>query len=343
MARFRTETQTHLVLMPTIAPLDLDGHCLVAAFLGEVPVFGLASGTVFRLDHGTHSHELHDGLIATAMSHDGQSLQTGGEDGKVMSLTGDGVVSEIRGPSRKWVNAIAAGPQGALAWAEGKTAILRTSDGKTKEMNEARTVEALTFAPKGMRVALARYNGVSLHWGAGSAAPSNLEWNGAHSSVTFSPDGRFLVTSMQENALHGWKLDSKPGQDMKHMRMTGYPAKIRSLSWSRRGHWLASSGAPSAIVWPFSAKDGPMGKAPMELGYRGDTMVTCVACHPAEEMVAIGYADGMVLAVRLADSKEALLRRPGSGPISSMGWNSNGRLLAFGSEAGDCGVIDIAG
>ena len=80
---------------------------------------------------------------------------------------------------------------------------------------------------------------------------------------------------MQENALHGWKL-----ADAKHMRMTGYPAKVKSLSWSAKGKWLASSGAPAAIVWPFQGKDGPMGKAPLELGTRGDTMVTCVACHP---------------------------------------------------------------
>ena len=51
----------------------------------------------------------------------------------------------------------------------------------------------------------------------------------------------------------------------------------------------------------------------------------------------------MVLAVRFADAKEVLLRRPGKGAITSMTWNVNGQRLAFGSEAGDCGVIDIAG
>jgi WD40 repeat protein len=118
---------------------------------------------------------------------------------------------------------------------------------------------------------------------------------------------------------------------------------VKSLSWSNKGKWLASSGAPSAIVWPFSGKDGPMGKAPLELGQRADTMVTCVACHPVEELVAIGFGDGMVLAVRIADSKEALLRRPGKGAVTSLAWNKPGRLLAFGTQAGDCGVVDIAG
>ncbi|MBW3096378.1 WD40 repeat domain-containing protein [Pseudohoeflea coraliihabitans] len=329
--------------MPTVAPLDLDGHVLAAAFLGDVPVYGVADGTVVRLDHGIHRHELHDGLLAAAVSPDGDRLISGGEDGKVMTLSADGMLTEIRGPARKWVNAVAFGPRGTVAWSEGRAATVLTADGTHREFSEPRTIEGLAFAPKGLRIALARYNGVSLAFVAGNAAPLDLEWKGAHSAVTFSPDNRFLVTTMQENALHGWKLDGKHGDEARHMRMTGYPAKIRSFSWSKKGHWLVTSGAPSAIAWPFQGKDGPMGKAPMELGLRSDTMVTSVACHPREELVAIGYADGMVLAVRLADSKEALLRRPGKGAISMLAWNPAGRLLAFASEAGDCGVIDIAG
>ena len=53
--------------------------------------------------------------------------------------------------------------------------------------------------------------------------------------------------------------------------------------------------------------------------------------------------DGMILAVRIADNKEALLRRPGKGAITSLAWSSTGKLLAFASEAGDCGVVDITG
>ena len=143
---------------------------------------------------------------------------------------------------------------------------------------------------------------------------------------------------MQENALHGWKL-----ADGKHMRMTGYPAKVKSLSWSAKGKWLASSGAPAAIVWPFPAKDGPMGKAPLELGTRGNAMVTASPATRPQEVVAIGYDDGMIMAVRFADAKEVLLRRPGKGAITAMMWDDEERRIAFGSEAGDCGVVDIAG
>lgn len=323
--------------MPTVAPLDLDGHCLAAHFLGQVPFFALADGTVHRLDGGHKTSEAHDGLLSVAVDPSRDGLVTSGEDGRVCRIVSDGTVAELAAIPRKWMTAVASGPQGAIAFASGRTAWVKLADGRLREFQHERSVEGLAFAPKGMRLAVARYNGVTLHWAATDGKPVELEWKGAHIGVIFSPDGRFLVTSMQENALHGWRLE-----DARHMRMTGYPAKVKGWSWSVKGKWLATTGAPAAIIWPFAGKDGPMGKAPLELGLRADQMVTSVACHPSEEIAAIGYSDGMVLAVRFADQKEVLLRRPGKGGITSMDWDKEGRRVAFGSDQGDCGVIDIS-
>lgn len=322
--------------MPTVAPFDLDGHCLAAAFVGGVPHFALAEGGVHRPDGG--AARLHDGMLCVAVSEDRASLVTGGEDGRVMRLSADGTATELATAGRKWITAVATGPSGAVAFAVGRDATVLMPDGSRKTLAHARAAEGLAFAPKGLRLAVARYNGVTLHFPAADGRPSELEWAGAHGAVTFSPDGDYVVTSMQENALHGWRL-----ADGRHMKMTGYPAKVKSLSWSAKGRWLASSGAPAAIVWPFHGKDGPMGKAPLELGTRGDTMVTAVACHPAEDMVAIGYADGMILAARFSDGREAVLRRGGDGAVTSLDWDRAGARLAFGSAAGDCGVVDITG
>lgn len=323
--------------MPTVAPLDLAGHCVAAAFVSNVPVFAMADGAIHRLDHGHKTEQAHDGLLCAAVSLDGKSLVTGGEDGKVVASRADGSTETLAEIDRKWITSIAAGPQDAVAFGSGRKAYFRARDGKQKELDHARSVEGVAFAPKGMRIAVARYNGVTLHFPLTEGKPAELEWAGAHTGVTFSPDGAFLVTSMQENALHGWRI-----ADGKHMRMSGYPAKVKSMSWSAKGKWLASSGAPAAIVWPFQTKDGPMGKAPLELGTRGNLMVTSVACHPVDDIMAIGYADGMILACRFADQKEVLLRRAGKGAISSMTWDAEGRRLAFGSEEGDCGVVDIS-
>jgi WD40 repeat protein len=324
--------------MPTVAPLDLDGHCIATAWLGSIPVFAMADGTVHRLEDGHKTAEAHDGLLVAERSLDGKTLVTGGEDGRVCNVAADGTVAELGNMGRKWITAIAAGPRGAVAYGSGRVACVRLPDGAVIELQHPRSVEGLAFAPKGLRIAVARYNGATLHFPAAAGKPVELEWAGAHTAATFSPDGNFLVTAMQENALHGWKL-----ADGKHMRMAGYPAKVKSFSWSAKGRWLASSGAPAAIVWPFQTKDGPIGKAPVELGTRGDAMVTAVNFHPTDDVVAIGFADGMVLAGRVADQKEILLRRGDNGAITALTWDDEGRRIAFGSETGDCGVIDVAG
>lgn len=330
--------------MPTLAPLDIGEHCVFAGFINETPVFAASDGKVHRLDHGHKVSESHDGLLAARKSYDDSHLITSGEDGKIITHHESGETQEMASlGDMKWITTIASGPNNTLGFSLGRKAQVILTDGTVREFDEERTVEAIAFAPKGLRVAFARYNGVSLHWVNNQTPPIELLWDGAHLDVTFSPNGKFLVTSMQENALHGWKLESKQNGDDRHMRMTGYPAKVKSWSWSNRGKWLATSGAPAAIVWPFSGKDGPMGKAPLELGTRGDTMVTHVSCHPSEDVVAIGYADGMILAARFEEEGEALLRRGGNAPISSMNWHNNGRLLCFGTESGECGLIDIAG
>lgn len=322
--------------MPTIAQFDLDSHCLLSGFLDDQPVFVSASGEVTLLGDKQKVVEAHEGIASAALAEDKKSVITGGEDGRICRITGDALCYELAHHKNKWITSVAAGPHNAYAFGFSRTAWADGGDG-LREFDHERSVEDLAFAPKGLRFAVARYNGVTLHWLGADSKPTELTWKGAHFAVTFSPDNRYVISSMQENALHGWRLS-----DEQHLRMSGYPAKVKSWSWSAKGKWLATSGAPAAIVWPFQAKDGPMGKAPLELGTRADAMVTCVCCHPEEDIVAAGFNDGMILFIRFNDGKEVLLRRPGKGAISTMAWDNKGYRLAFGAESGEAGIIDIS-
>lgn len=322
--------------MPTIQEFPLGAFVVEAAFLGETPVFALGNGLVRRVNGNiAEPTPVHDGAVLEATVTGDGRLLSGGDDGVVGLTAADGTVEKFSPPQKKWIDHVAAGPNGAIAYSAGKQAIIRTADGKERVFEEKRSVGGLAFAPKGLRIAIARYDGVTLRYGTESAAPVELVWKGAHLGVIFSPDGKYLVTSMQENALHGWRLG-----DGKDMRMTGYPAKPRSLSWSVKGRFLASSGAPAAILWPFHFKDGPMGRQPLQLGAR-DAIVTRVACHPREELLAIGYQDGQVSSVRFDDIRDVVYRRPGGSPVSSMAWDKNGTRLVFGCEDGGSGIVTL--
>jgi WD40 repeat protein len=325
--------------MPTIQDFPFGAFVVEAAFLGDTAVYALGDGTVRRAAgpaaEGGHVHA--GAILAATPSLDGKVLITGGDDGLVAATDAAGRAVKLAEKPRKWIDHVAAGPAGTVAFASGRQAFVKLTDGRERCFDHARAVGGIAFAPKGLRLAVARYEGVTLWWAGTEAEPTQFAWKGAHIGVTFSPDGRNLVTIMQESALHGWRLD-----DGRDMSMTGYPTKPRSLSWSAKGRFLASSGANAAILWPFHYKDGPMGRQPLQLGAR-EELVTRVACHPSEEIVAVGYRDGMVLAVRLGDSEEALLRRPGGGPVSALAWDRSGGRLAFGTEEGAAGIVDIAG
>ncbi|MEM9732776.1 MAG: WD40 repeat domain-containing protein [Pseudomonadota bacterium] len=326
--------------MPTIAPYDFDCHVEWAGFINDDPVFALADGTVHFPLGSQKTVSAHDGLLTATLSPDAKSLVTGGEDGRICRVS-EGAAETIAEKPGKWIDMVACGPGNAVAYGAGRT-VWTLVDDKERCFEHERAVEGVTFAPKGLRIACARYNGVTLHWVSQRAKPVDLHWDGAHTGVTYSPNGRYVVTTMAENALHGWRLDDHKLGDGKHMRMSGYPAKPKSLSWSPKGKWLASSGAQAAVCWPFSGKDGPMGQTPLQLGQRSDSMVTQVAFHPSQEVLAIGYADGMVAAARVSDSGEALLRRSGKGPISSLHWDKGGTRLVFGSEEGEAGLISTS-
>ena len=315
-----------------VAPLEAGEHVAAAAFLGDEPALALAGGVVKLGGRDIAAHP--EGAVLCAAL-DGDRLITGGDDGRVVATSAAGA-EEIADEGGKWIDALAA-RDGAVAWSAGKVAHARDAKGAVKSWTAPTTVRGLAFLPKGYRLACAHYNGVSLWFPNADATPQVMEWKGSHLDATVSPDGRFLVSSMQENALHGWRLS-----DGRNMRMTGYPAKTRSISWSHDGHWLATSGAEACVVWPFKEKDGPMGKPPRECGVR-PLRVTQVACHPRALVVAIGYADGLVMLCRLGDGAEILVRDalPDEGAISALAWDKLGARLVFGTEAGHAGLLTL--
>jgi WD40 repeat protein len=319
-----------------VRPVTLAASATAIHFLGDVAAFVGAEEMVWLAD-GTDVKPLpaQGGGILCSTS-DGKRIVTGGDDGKVVSVDAKGAIETIATDAkRRWIDNVAIHPDGAVAWSVGKTAFVRPPKGEEKSLDVPSTVGGLAFAPKGLRLAVAHYNGVTLWFPNMAAKPEFLEWKGSHLAVTFSEDNRFLVTAMHESALHGWRL-----ADSRHMRMTGYPSRVRSMSWSTGGKFLATSGSDTVILWPFGSKDGPMGKEPAMLAPL-QAKVTAVACHPRDDILLAGYSDGTILMVRIEDGAEILVRRNGGEPVSALAWNAKGTILAFATEDGDAGLMTL--
>ena len=330
------EQESIVSVTDRVRPVTIGASVVAAHFLGDTAAFVGAEENVWLVDAiGQRAVEVHNGGILCTVADD-KRLLLGGDDGKLVELNRDGDVAVLATDAkRRWIDNVALHPDGAVAWSAGKTAFVRSAKGEVKSLDVPSTVGGVAFAPKGLRLGIAHYNGVTLWFPNMAAKPDVLEWAGSHLAVTFSPDNKFLVTAMHEPALHGWRL-----ADGKHMRMTGYPARVRSISWSAGGKALATSGADSVIVWPFGSKDGPMGKEPGMLAPL-KAKVTMVACHPRQDILACGYSDGTILMVRMTDGAEILVRANKGEPVTALAWNAKGTLLAFSDQNGDAGLLEI--
>lgn len=309
---------------------------------GDWVAAALGDGTMAMLparegDDAPQRVGVHEGIALSLVADaDGVGFLSGGDDGKVCLLEPDAkaptLLAEHKG---KWIDHVAADDVGnRRAYAYGKMVQMLDEDGQSlgAPLEHGGGIGGLAFSPNGKRLAASHYNGVSLWWtNAKEQKPVKLEWKGAHAETIWHPDGKILLTSMQENALHGWRL-----ADMAEMRMQGYQGKIHALGWTPKAKYLATSGAGQVICWPFFG-GGPWGKAPLALGPDREALVAAVAPHPKDEMLAAGYADGMIIMAPLDGRSELIIHPPAAtqgASVIGLVWNAVGDGLFAALENG---------
>ena len=301
-------------------------------------VFVLGDGTVRYADGAVV--QAHDGAVLSAcLPPTGDGILTGGDDGRVMLSTPEGAVELARVPGR-WIDAVAASPSsGLLAFAAGRELHVRdpADPAFARIFAHEKSVADIAFDPKGRRLAAATYGGVWF-WYARIAdqKPAIYKWAGSHVGVCWSPDGKFLMSAMQENQLHGWRV-----ADEKNLRMGGYPAKVKSMAFLSKGALMATSGANGAVCWPFAGAIGPMGKQAAEVGYDEASLSTRIATAPDKTWLAAGLDDGRVWAANVTGDRIVTLKAEKGPAISALAMSLDAKRVAWGDEDGNAGVAEI--
>jgi WD40 repeat protein len=300
----KTELERRGNLFKTGAPVT------GAVAIGDAVAASFGDGTIrfFRPDLVPTITNAHLGVVL-CMETDHDHLLTGGADGRFLRISLNGDVEELANFGTKWVDCVAA-KHGLRTCSSGRTAFV-WSVGQTKatELEHSSTVGGLAFDAKGKRLAVAHYGGVTIweqknhQW-----ESSKLIWQGSHGAVTFSPDGKYIVTAMQENSLHTWRVHDKID-----LAMEGYPAKIKNFAWVGDAPHLVTSGSNEAICWPFDGKEGPMNRPPTCVAQHGKNIATCVQALSSERAVFAGFQDGTVLLAELDESKDTVVLRGSTG------------------------------
>ncbi len=256
----------------------------------------------------------------------------GADDSAVYQVNTEDKPQELMQLTRSWPDQLVTHPCGLRAVSDGLEVRLLDAEGRPVRVlgEHPSTVAGLAFDGSGRRLAVSHYNGVSLWTLNGPCSePQRLFHRGSHLNLSWSPDGRFVVTATQEKTLHAWDLVS--GRDTS---LGPCINKVKALSWSADGKWLLASGADTVSGWPFSGRRLPAA-APRMLGRYSEQLIGKVCANPSFALVAAGYNDGGLELVSLATRPQRYsLVSASSNPITELVWSPKGDHLLGGDSDG---------
>lgn len=324
---------------PIAAQWQLEGAVTALSIAPDDSVAAIATG-----DGKTNFFDIAD-LTAppkAVQTHDGIAFQlvpdlvdgafvSAGDDGKLQQVTQSGVTT-LADHKGAWLEHVLVAPSLGQRFYALKKDVLRI-DADAKQVGAAwshnSTVAGIALDPKERRLAVAHYDGATLWWTkAKENAPTALNWKGSHTGALWHPKDMIVVTTMQEPALHGWRIG-----DMAEMRMSGYESKVQSFAFMEGGKYLASAGSSSVICWPFFG-GGPWGKQPLMVGPDVGAVVINVRPHPHDPIIATAYENGALALVPLFEQGTLKLLDVGTSPVTAMAWTAPGDKLFVGCEDG---------
>lgn len=257
---------------PTALAFDATGAVVAAAdAAGELTLVDTENGSELARFRA-------DGLGATCLAWHPRDrcVAVGGQSGRVGVYGRDGLRWEAHvGP--RWVEHVRWDPSGTrLAVALSKTVFLLDDGGATLATSkpEQSTLTGLEFRAGGRQIVTCCYGGVAVHDAATLAVIRRFRWTGSMLGLALSPSDKVVACGGQDATVHFWRF-----ADGRDAQMSGYPRKPKSLSWSHDSRWLATSGSPDVIVWPFDGR-GPEGRSPLVLRAH-ESPVELVAFEPA--------------------------------------------------------------
>ena len=202
---------------------------------------------------------------------------------------------------------------------------------------EAR-VAALALSPDGSELALAHAKGLSL-WRLGDspALSAEIPFDGDPVGLSWSPDGAWIACTLAADGFRLVRLSDGAGETL-----SKYPTPVHSFAWNRAENALATSGAFRVAAWSLAVPplDGDI-RGVLQTGRSGLVVVESVAAHPSRNLLAVGYANGLVNIAQIGKPDELMILQDGSGAINALAWSGDGRHVALGTADGKAAIVSF--
>src|SRR5262249_34895718 len=161
MAEARAGTAS---VVERIRPVAAGAPVVAAHFLEDTCCFVLGEEHVLLVPPGGEPQRLlvHSGGIL-AVAADSERVVTAGDDGKVVATDAQGHTRTlVTDPKRRWIDRVAAGPEGAIAWSVAKTVFVQTASRQEKTIELPSSLGGLSFSPRRVLPAVAAYRARTL-------------------------------------------------------------------------------------------------------------------------------------------------------------------------------------
>ena len=156
----------------------------------------------------------------------------------------------------------------------------------------------------------------------------SMSWNSSATHVACGCADRALMTiDCSEKSVH---------------RIEKFPAEVRTAEFNEAGRALVASGAFRLVGWKDTdlPKSGSQG-TPLSSGKAGFVVLESIASHPAKDMVAAGFENGVIALTSIGQPDELLLRNASNAAITTMSWSPDGENLSVGDAAGECSIVNF--
>lgn len=267
---------------PRLAETVLDDHALAVSWSkgGELLAAMPSEGRTTILQSGSAqsiSLPPHQGGNGTAAWHPhDRLLATYGQDRivRLFEPPFSGPLRSFKIEERGWAERMEWNPAGTLlAVAAGRSVcVIDPTSGGTHAMfpDHKSTVSDLSWNPaRDDEIAVVCDGGLRI-WRVGNREPVGaFDWGGASLKVSWSPDGRWVVTGDQTPSVHIYEVATETP-----LHIQGFGAKAKAFAWQGSGKRLAIASGPTITVWPCTGKKGPNGAKPILLeGHRTEISV----------------------------------------------------------------------
>jgi WD40 repeat protein len=253
--------------------------------------------------------------------------------GRINTLTPGGIAVHLPARAPGPISAVAITTDGAtLAYACGNKVYLGPISGSSVQaIAELSDIGALSFSPDGGTIAVAHADGVS-RWtvGALERGPVTTPLKDKAVGLIWRGDGTWLAATLTAGGF--CVIDVASNAVTPH---GGFPAPVRSVTFGGPTNTVVASGAFRVAAWALDDNSDVM------TGRPGLVLIDAIATCPTRNLVAVGYANGLLSLAEIGQPSEILLREDTGAGITAMAWSDNGDFLALAGADGSVALVEF--